>query len=342
MSAGSFHESDLAQAISQIKVSNIFGYRNLLAYLSSLGVPVVEPDQYAKLTYVASGSYSTIYSTNDLTTGNTVALKTPRSSLSRADARLEDEAYHRALSSIIQELRILAHQSLAAHPNLPKVIGVCFRQDYHQDEASIAILQEYAFCDLRHYLVSSDSIPMTKKAHLALDVARGICALHSYHLVHGDIHPKNILLFRRDDSLIAAVGDLGTCGVESSPAFIPGTKPFWAPECHPRSQFHNDHVNSSARDVYAFGLLLNSMIASSYADETFPPDQQFDIQHHQKKTLQHLEQKHGTDHRFDKLVDVVLLAVKVEPHARADIATICRELESICGEERYYLAIAIE
>lgn len=62
MSSSSFHESDLVQAIAQLRVSNIFGYRDFLAYLSSLSIPIIRADELGEMTYINSGSYSTILS----------------------------------------------------------------------------------------------------------------------------------------------------------------------------------------------------------------------------------------------------------------------------------------
>ena len=342
MSSGSFHESDLVQAVAQLRISKIFGYRDFLAYVSSFDLPIIRKDELGEMTFVNSGSYSTIYRTTQMANSKVVAFKTPKLSLSRGDARIEDEVHHRALSSIIQELRILAHPSLAQHPNLPNMIGISFLEETSSGGFSPCILQEYAFSNLGQYLTRSKGIPMSEKLSLALDVASGICALHAYHLVHGDIHPKNILLFAEADNIRAAVGDLGTCGVELAAEFIPGTREYWAPECHPKSAFHKDYGNTSKRDVYSFGLLVLAILNGSYPDAPFPSDQQFDIQHDQTRTNECLKWGQYLSFRaaandtkdLDRVLGVVNEAIKVEPKNRPDIASISQQLQNISGEGR--------
>lgn len=347
MSSSSFHESDLVQAIGQLNVVKLLGYRDFVAYISSLGVPLMEPDDFGDMVYINGGSYSSTYRTVHKRSAKLVAFKTPLSSLSRADQQLEKEAHHRALSGIIQEIRILAHPSLSVHPNLPRVLGVSFIEDSQQDGISPCIVQELAFTDLERYLPPDNKIPKLEALRLLLEIADGICALHAYHLVHGDIHPKNVLLFQDRGSVRAKVADLGTCGVEGASEFIPGTRDFWAPECHPRSPFHRVHMNGLARDVYTFGLLVNHLLSGSHKNSTFPQDQQFTIQHSQDRTMEQLARRRlgnpssnitddaAADTVCAQLVTLVSQTIRVDPSDRPVISNLCQELRSIFHEEKY-------
>ena len=341
MSSSSFHESDLVQAISQLRVGKIFGYRDFIAYISSLGIPLVKRDDLSDMTYINSGSYSSIYRTTHIPDGKLVAFKRPKLSLSRREARVEEEAHNQALSSIIQEIRILAHSNLSKHPNLPRIVGVSLLEESLQDGISPCIVEEFAFSDLGQYLTTAESLLAPKILRLILDIAQGLCALHSFHLVHGDIHPKNILLFKEEGDIRATVGDLGTCGVEFSKEFIPGTRDFWAPECHLRSRFYKDYANGPARDVYTFGLLVQSIISETFPSAPFPSKQQFEIQHDQTKTLHHLKRntvpiypsESSETTQLNKVLGelekVVLQTVVVNPVDRPNIALICHKLECV-------------
>lgn len=347
MSSSSFHASELVQAIGQLNIVRLLGYRDFVAYVSSLGVSLMKLDDFGDMVYINGGSYSSTYRTVHKGSAKPVAFKTPLSSLSRADQQLEKEAHHRALSGIIQEIRILAHPSLSVHPNLPRILGVSLIEDSQQDGISPCIVQELAFTDLEKYLLTDNAIPKPDTLRMILDIADGICALHSYRLVHGDIHPKNILLFQDQGSVRAKVADLGTCAAESASEFIPGTRDFWAPECHPRSPFHEAHMNSSARDVYTFGLFVNHLISGSYQDTPFPQDQQFAVQHDQNRSLQQLAMRRadGILHAITddatadtvraQLVTLVSQTVRVDPSDRPAISTLCRELRSIFHEDKY-------
>ena len=347
MSSSSFHESDLVQAIGQLNVVKLLGYRDFVAYISSLGVSLMKLDEFDGMVYINGGSYSSTYRTVHKGSAELVAFKTPLSSLSRADQQLEKEAHHRALSGIIQEIRILAHSSLSMHPNLPKILGVSFIEDSQQDGISPCVVQELAFTDLEKYLMPDNKVPKLETLRLLLGIADGICALHAYRLVHGDIHPKNILLFQDEGSVRAKVADLGTCGAEAASEFIPGTRDFWAPECHSKSPFHKGHMNGLARDVYTFGLLVNHLVSASHQNTPFPQDQQFVIQHTQDRTLQQLASNRVDDLSFNiaedaaadavlaPLVTLVSQTVRVDPSDRPAISTLCRELRSIFHEEKY-------
>lgn len=347
MSSSSFHESDLVQAIGQLNIVKLLGYRDFVAYISSLGVSLMKLDDFDNMVYINGGSYSSTYRTVHKGSAKPVAFKTPLSSLSRTDQQLEKEAHHRALSGIIQEIRILAHSSLSVHPNLPRILGVSFIEDSQQDGISPCIVQELAFTDLEKYLPTDNAIPKLDTLRMILDIADGICALHSYRLVHGDIHPKNILLFQDQGSVRAKVADLGTCGAESASEFIPGTRDFWAPECHPRSPFHKAHMNGSARDVYTFGLLVNHLISGSYQNTPFPQDQQFAMQHDQNRSLQQLARRRVDGFLHDitedaaadtvraQLVTLVSQTIRVDPSDRPAISTLCKELRSIFHEDKY-------
>lgn len=347
MSSSSFHESDLVQAIGRLNTVKLLGYRDFIAYIASLSVSLMKLNEFDDMVYINGGSYSSTYRTIHKNSGNLVAFKTPLSSLSRADQQLEREAHHRALSGVIQEIRILAHPSLSMHPNLPRILGVSFVEDSQRDRISPCIVQELAFTDLEKYLATDKANPKLDKLGMILDIADGICALHAYRLVHGDIHPKNILLFQDQGAIRAKVADLGTCGPESASEFIPGTKKFWAPECHPKSTFHKTHMNGSARDVYTFGLLVNGLISGSYRNSPFPPDQQFVVQHDQNRTLQELARWRvndllhantddaGADRTRAQLVTMVSQTVRVDPSERPAISTLCRELRGIFQEDKY-------
>ncbi|KAL8689938.1 MAG: hypothetical protein Q9218_004500 [Villophora microphyllina] len=347
MSSSSFHDSDLVQAIEQLNNVKLLGYRNFVAYISSLGVSLMKLDEFDDMVYINGGSYSSTYRTFHKGSAKLVAFKTPLSSLSRADEQLEKEAHHRALSGIIQEIRILAHSSLSVHPNLPRMLGVSFIEDSQQDGISPCIVQELAFADLEKHLLDGNTTPKLDTLRMILDVADGVCALHAYRLVHGDIHPKNILLFQDQGSVRAKIADLGTCGAESASEFIPGTRVFWSPECHPRSPYHKAHMNSSARDVYTFGLLVNHLISGPYREPPFPQDQQFAMQHDQNRTLQQLAKRRTGRLSHDitddviadplraQLVTLVSQAVRVDPNDRPAISTLCRELRSIFHEDKY-------
>lgn len=328
--------SDLQVAVSTLSQRpNLLGYRNLLSYVSSLGVRVFPKSLFhpSSWEHIGSGRYSTTWKARLLDKSNDlVAVKQPNTSFTREKQEVEHLVQHEALSSMIQELRILADAKLKNHPSLPHILGVFFQEESPL-EVRPCLIFDLAISDLETYLRTwrSPGISMRNMTALCSQVANGICAMHAYGLVHGDIKAQNVLLFRREGEINATIADLGTCGVPSQSMMIPGTRAFWAPENHVQSPFHT-LMNRSPRDVYSFGLLIFSVLTYCN-DGPFPDKSQFNIQHDDNKCWEVLVGRlpHG---EILGLQNVMRSCVRADPAARPAIFEVCKELDSALGTER--------
>ncbi|KAI3316853.1 kinase-like domain-containing protein [Xylariaceae sp. AK1471] len=323
-SSSELSPSDLELAITTIQRNpGLIGYRNLLSYTSALGIKVFPKTTFDVNTWTpaGAGSYSVTWKANILSdTGTVVAVKQPAGSFTRASSDVESSIQHEGLTSIIQELRILANPKLRDHPNLPRVLGVFFREEERPAGIRPCVLFDFAFSDLKQYLTSQRSVGILPQelARFASNVANGIGALHSCGLVHGDVKPENILLFDRDGVLTAAVGDLGTCGISSQVSgVIPGSIRFCAPEYYSRS-FFASYVNKPSRDVYNFGLLLWSMLTSC-KELPFPAEEQFEIQHNDERALRSLLTRIPSDRLIPGFHDSIVACVQSDPTRRPSI-----------------------
>ncbi|KAK4112888.1 kinase-like protein [Canariomyces notabilis] len=337
-SAGS-HSSDMQLAVSQLQQNNyLMGYRNLLSYATSLGVPVLRRSALSQEEWRlrSQGQYSAAYEAvlAGALAVEKVIIKRPKASFSRDSANIESELQHKALSGIIQELRILAHQDLRAHTNLPRILGVFFEEVLNPDGTIPCLVFEQAISDLFSYLGDNPSgIPATTIRSFSSDIAAGLSAIHGHGLVHGDLKPSNILLFLRDGRLAAALADFSTCGIaDQSPrhvGIIPGTAGFWAPEYYRESAYHA-WVNSPPRDIYGFGLVVVSMMGHS---QTPPfPDSSMTLQHDDQRCLDHLRGRVPVllpDGDF--LWWVVEHCVVANPEKRWSLGRLGSELRSIQG-----------
>lgn len=335
--ASDLSPSDLELAVSTIQATpNLVGYRQVLSYTNALGIQIYSKTSFdlENWTLKGAGSWSRTWEAKLLSAAATVvAIKEPLISFTRAHPVVENDIQHQRLTGIIQELRILANSKLRDHPNLPHVLGVFFREEENPPGIKPCVLFELASSDLKQYLGSSGSgsIQPEELTRLALDVARGIGALHAYGLVHGDIKPENILLFIRNDVLTAAVGDLGTCGSSTqSLGVIPGSLGYCAPEYLGQSQFAA-FVNQPSRDVYNFGLLLWSMLTRC-KELPFPtsPGRQTVLQHDETKALEHLSRvlDHQTVPEFQKVISE---CVRPNPQRRPTIFEVSSILDPIAS-----------
>ncbi|KAI8635265.1 kinase-like domain-containing protein [Xylariaceae sp. FL1651] len=344
-SSSELSPSDLELAITTIQSNpGLIGYRNLLSYASALGIKVFPKTAFNVDTWtlLGAGSYSQTWKANLLPdTGTAVAVKQPAGSFTRASSDVQSSIQHEGLTSIIQELRILANPKLRDHPNLPHVLGIFFREEERPTGVRPCVIFDLAFSDLKQYLISQRSAELLPQelTRLASNVANGIGALHSCGLVHGDVKPENILLFDRDGVLTAAVGDLGTCGTACQVSgAIPGSIRYCAPEYHAKS-LHASYVNKYSRDIYNFGLLLWSILTSCN-ELPFPADKQFEIQHNDREALCFLLDKIPSDRLIPGFRDSIIACVQSDPTKRPSIfaasslldpASSLRNLDELAG-----------
>lgn len=142
------------------------------------------------------------------------------------------------------------------HPNIIRVY------DFEQDGETLILVMEYAQGgSLAERLASArdsdEQIPIDETIRIALDVAKGLSAIHALDAVHRDLKPSNILF---DKSVYARVADVGLAQIPGGPSMRsqlstgtphPGTPGYMSPE-----QERISNYLPPASDVYALGLVL--------------------------------------------------------------------------------------
>ncbi len=122
------------------------------------------------------------------------------------------------------------------------------------------IAQEYVDgVDLRVAIGELGALPWRKAALVALELARGLEAIHARGTVHRDLKPANILLGRNGDVKIADFGvALGaTQDGLTRPGTTVGTPPYVAPE-----QLLGERVDARG-DLFALGVVLYELLAGT-------------------------------------------------------------------------------
>ncbi len=111
--------------------------------------------------------------------------------------------------------------------------------------------------DLETALESIGPLPARLTALIALEIARGVEAIHARGMVHRDLKPANILLGRNGEVKIADFGiaiDAGATPL-TLPGFVVGSPPYMSPE-----QLSGDRVDARS-DLFSMGSVVYEMLA---------------------------------------------------------------------------------
>ncbi|KAK4206481.1 hypothetical protein QBC37DRAFT_458881, partial [Rhypophila decipiens] len=168
--------------------------------------------------------------------------------------------HEQSLRGFISELRILSHPPLRNDKNIIRALGIHW--DYLETgfPEPVLILEE-ATMDLREYIEQMRSLPFETKREIALDIARGIVALHSCGIIHGDIKPENVLMTideGQDSRPVAKISDFSLSFPDTGETrrLVGATRMYRAPEWQkaaPTSQLKQT-------DVYSYGLVFADII----------------------------------------------------------------------------------
>lgn len=165
-----------------------------------------------------------------------------------------------ALRALKQELRILGHVKLKHHENIVQVLFIGF------DNAFNPILGlKFAEFGALHDVLLSRSLETNESLafSLALDIATGLSALHACGIVHGDIKPGNVLVYKDPvRKAMAKIADFSDSmfvqdlvGRRWQP--LGGTNSWRAPECFDGKSIYDPFKS----DMYSFGLCVLAILA---------------------------------------------------------------------------------
>ena len=146
------------------------------------------------------------------------------------------------------------------HPNIVKMLGVCYPND---QTVMPVLMMELMECNLTQMLENYRNIPMYVKLSILQDVSRAICYLHTLNppLMHRNLTSNNILL---TTSLVAKVSNFAVIK-EVSPlpsgrmTKVPGASDFMPPEV-----FKNDPHYGLPLDVFSFGCVVCHVITQKW------------------------------------------------------------------------------
>lgn len=145
--------------------------------------------------------------------------------------------------------------SSVQHKNLVRSV------DLIRSEQSIAVVSEYASNGtLAQKLKANPVIDIEEATRLFTSVCSGVAALHSEGIVHGQISPSHVFLFKNGD---VKIGDFGCALLQDPKLSVKNGSNIGSPLYAP-PEFLEAGMTSAAMDVYALGLVLFETLTGVY------------------------------------------------------------------------------
>ncbi|KAK6337495.1 hypothetical protein TWF730_002895 [Orbilia blumenaviensis] len=200
------------------------------------------------------------------------------------DARTDEKKAKQLeqVAAVVREMKALARDSIRHHRNIVKLFAWGFdMEDFNSESLMTPILVEERAWGTFSELLATEKLSVIERFNLCHDALQGLTALHQDGLYHGDINPKNILVYQEQECIVAKISDFSHCGFfpteTGDMVWYQGTKGWQAPEV-------GDSLPASKADIialesYSFGLVLWSamglggkspLVGSSVASPSIP------------------------------------------------------------------------
>jgi len=202
----------------------------------------------------------------------------------------------------------------------------------------LGFVMEYSeIGDLGKNLVKKELYGARKKELFAFmgKIALGIKEGHDKDIAHGDIKPKNILLFRKDRVVVPKVMDFGM-GISASAdvAKYGGTPEYLAPERFGVGrEFLRPNTPSEAKisDIYSLGVLFYEIICEErphQAELNLTDDERW-IRYKALHKNEPVDFEKIRNLGYGDLADLIKSMMAKQPEERAKIRDVTRKLEGI-------------
>ncbi|XP_069117967.1 ALK tyrosine kinase receptor-like isoform X2 [Argopecten irradians] len=154
-----------------------------------------------------------------------------------------------------------------SHPNIVKLLGVCF-----ESHPRYIILELLEGGDLKTFLresrpkpgAVSSSLTVADLLKLSIDIAKGCQHLEECHFIHRDIAARNCLLTCKNGDRMAKIADFGMArDIYRSDYYKKGGKAMLPIKWMPPEAFL-DGLFTTKTDVWSFGILLWEIFSMGY------------------------------------------------------------------------------
>ena len=137
-----------------------------------------------------------------------------------------------------------------SHPNIVSVYDVV-----EEDALHYIVMELIEGITLKNYIDKKGCLENKEAIGIAIQVASGIAAAHSHHIVHRDIKPQNIIISRDGKVKVADFGIAKAVSAQTMNASAVGSVHYISPE-----QARGGYCDERS-DIYSFGITLYEMAA---------------------------------------------------------------------------------
>ncbi|KAJ4248783.1 hypothetical protein NW762_012621 [Fusarium torreyae] len=178
-----------------------------------------------------------------------------------------------SFGDIALELQILRHPPIRKHENIVDLLAVMYHDTGNEEGIRVlpALVLDYAqHGSVKAFQEAGYGNSLEEKLNIALDTARGLEALHDSGIVHGDIKPSNLLVFKHPTRrYIVKISDFGFAMPIEGGQLIGSTEVYRAPEAD-GGLLPSQYLRQ--QDVYSFGLTLWTILSDGFPFYASLPD----------------------------------------------------------------------
>lgn len=177
--------------------------------------------------------------------------------------------------------------------NLPMVLEVC------SEEAHLLVLEEYIEGRTLDKILDNGQLTSAQAAAYTIDLCHALEELHSLGIVHRDIKPANVMITPENRAVLLDLSIAREISSDQQDTRSLGTVGYAAPEQYGVAQ------SNRATDLYALGVLLNTMITGVHPAVDIP-----------RGPIRHIVQK-ATDTQISKRYkSAAAMARALRPYVR--------------------------
>ena len=199
--------------------------------------------------------------TGQMVSSRVVAVKQPKFRLdAQQRLNLTDAKVREQLHDMYLEVLAFSNPTLRSHPNIARLLA--WSVDPRSWHTPPLLIMEVAFSDLKTFLQGEGPDALWElKYFICLDVASALDVIHEFRLVHGDLKPRNVLIYPTHSRFIAKLADFGLSVDEAlflrTDTCVAGTPGWQAPEVESHQCIQLDDLPYV--DSYSYGLLVWSV-----------------------------------------------------------------------------------